>query len=97
MSKSDDEIAAELDMEEDEITMKELKHIADTIMENIETECDYPSAHPELNNKVPVLDLAMWVTEVEISDEGLVKEGLHSTCDGDQPCLPIGSPPHLCN
>ena len=97
VSKSDDEIAAELNMEEDEITMKELKHIADTIMENIETECDYPSAHPELNNKVPVLDLAMWVTEVEISDEGLVKEGLHSTCDGDQPCLPIGSPPHLCN
>ena len=67
VTKTQEEIVAEAEMEEDEINMKEMKNLADTIMQNIETEFDCPSAHPELNNKVPVLDLAMWVEEIPLT------------------------------
>ena len=71
VQKTMEEVQAENDKEEDELTMIELKKIADTIMKNIETEHDFPSSHPELGKKVPVLDLAMWVEEVKISSNGL--------------------------
>ena len=59
--KTTKEIHDEIATEEDVITMRELKKIADTMIENIETEYDCPSEHPELGFKVPVLDLAIWV------------------------------------
>ena len=40
------------------------------MIENIETAYDCPSVHPELNNKVPMLDLAMWVEETLFSAQG---------------------------
>ena len=69
-SKTAKEIHDELCIEEDAITMRELKKIADAMIENIETEYDCPSDHPELGFKVPVLDLAIWVEEVEVSSQG---------------------------
>ena len=48
------EIHEEVGEEEDEISMKEMKRIADTIIKHIETEYDCPSRHPELEYKVPV-------------------------------------------
>ena len=72
--------------------MKEMKKIADTIIKHIETEYDCPSRHPELGFKVPVLDLAVWVEEVEVDSQGLDDQELHSRCCSDEICLPIGEP-----
>ena len=86
------EIQDEEGEEEDEITMKEMKKIADTITKHIETEYDCPSRHPELEYRVPVLDLGVWVEEIEVASSGLDAQDLHSRCcDGDV-CLPIGEP-----
>ena len=71
VEKTADEIESELHMEEDELTMVELKKVADSLMENIETEYGCPSLHPELGNKVPVLDLAMWVENGEVFARGI--------------------------
>ena len=91
MPKTETEIENDADKEEDELTMVELKKIADTLMEHIETEYDCPSIHPELGNKVPVLDLAMWVEEVPVPAPGLEGHKLHQNCgEGVGQCLPIG-------
>ena len=39
--KSHEEILAEADIEEDELTMKELKNIADSLIDFLETEYDF--------------------------------------------------------
>ena len=91
-SKTAKEVHDEIAIEEDAITMRELKKIADVMIENIETEYDCPSEHPELGFKVPVLDLAIWVEEVDISSRGLVLQVLHNSCPEDETCLPIGGP-----
>ena len=67
VEKTANEIQEEYNEGEDEITMKEMKKIADTIIKHIETEYDCPSRHPELGCKVPVLDLAVWVEEIEVA------------------------------
>ena len=59
VQKSEAEIEADSDKQEDKITMIELRKIADTIQDNIKTESESPSNHPELRMKVPVLDLAI--------------------------------------
>ena len=71
-----EQIEAERDIEEDELTRRELKRIADNIMANIETEYDCPTNHPELRRKVPVLDLAMWVEETQLSAPGMVRRSI---------------------
>ena len=91
-SKTAKEVHDEIAIEEDAITMRELKKIADVMIENIETEYDCPSEHPKLGFKVPVLDLAIWVEEVDISSRGLVLQVLHNSCPEDETCLPIGGP-----
>ena len=78
--KTDLEIKSEEMKNEDEITMFEMKRIADTLMVNIETEYDCPSLHPELGHKVPVLDLAVWVEEVDVTSRGLDDQNLHHYC-----------------
>ena len=70
--------------------MKRFEPLTDMI-ENIETAYDCPSVHPELNNKVPMLDLAMWVEETLFSAQGLDDQGMHINCHGGEPCLPIGT------
>ena len=70
--------------------MIELKRVADSLMEGIETEYDCPSLHPELGNKVPVLDLAMWVEEVRVSAQGMEGQEMHSRCSEGSTCLPLG-------
>ena len=72
--------------------MREMKKIADTMMVNIETEYDCPSRHPELGHKVPVLDLAVWVEEVEMAPPRLENPNIHSRCCSDEICLPLGEP-----
>ena len=70
--------------------MVELKKIADNIIKHVETEHDYPSNHPELSYKVPVLDLAVWVEEVRVAAPGLEVQQLHGFCTEDEICLPVG-------
>ena len=82
------------DKEEDELTMIEMKKVADRLIENIETEYDCPSLHPVLDKKVPVLELAMWVEEVKISAQGMEGWRLHSRCEDGKTCLPIGEDAH---
>ena len=86
------EIQEERSQGEDEITMKEMQRIADNIIKHIETEYDCPSRHPELEFKVPVLDLAVWVEEIDIAAPGLDVQELHSRCCDDDICLPVGEP-----
>ena len=86
------EIHEESQMEEDEITMQVMKQIADTITKHIETEYDCPSRHPELEFKVPVLDLAVWVEEIEVAAPRLETQQLHNLCCDDDICLPVGLP-----
>ena len=90
VAKTEEEVAAEVDKEEDELAMMELKKVADSLMENIETEYDCPSLHPELDKKVPVLDLALWVEEVRVPAQGLEGQELHSRCGEGGTCLPVG-------
>ena len=61
-------------------------------MQNIETEYDCPSLHPELGKKVPVLDLAMWVEEVRVTARGLEGQELHTRCEYDGTCLSLEEP-----
>ena len=70
IAKSPEQIRAEADVDEDELTMRELKNIADSLIDYLETEYDCPTQHPELGMKVPVLDLALWVEEVKLSSQG---------------------------
>ena len=90
--KTPRDVHDEKDEHEDELTMREMKRIADTIMVNIETEYDCPSRHPELGLKVPVLDLAVWVEEVEMAPPRLENLNIHSQCCSDEICLPVGEP-----
>ena len=73
--------------------MRELKKVADSLMENIETEYDCPSLNPELGKKVAVLDLAMWVEESYVSAPWMDSQGLHSNCGENETCLPLGIQP----
>ena len=90
VNKPEDQVEREADVEEDELTLRELERIADNLMQNIETEYDCPSSHPELGNKVPVLDLAMWVENVKVSATGMESQEMHSNCDTSKVCLPLG-------
>ena len=69
--KTRGEIEADIGKHDNEVTMNELKKIADTIQANITTEADFPSKHPELGNKVLVLDLVLWVDDVKIYSTGM--------------------------
>ena len=95
VEKMQQEIQNETNMADDELSLREMKSMADSIMQNIETEYDCPSVHPELDFKVPVLDLAMWVDDVPTSAGGLdgLEIQIHANCSRDEPCLPIGTPP----
>ena len=68
------EIQEERSQGEDEITMKEMQRIADNIIKHIETEYDCPSQHPELEFKVSVRDLAMWVEEIDIAAPAILPD-----------------------
>ena len=90
VNKPEDQVEAESDLQEDEITMREVQKVADNLLKNIETEYDCPSSHPELGNKIPVLDLAMWVETVKVSSTGIKGQEMHSGCDKSDICLPLG-------
>ena len=90
VNKPEDQVQSESNLEEDEITMREIQKIADNILKNIETEYDCPSSHPELGNKVPVLDLAMWVETVKVSSTWIESQDMHSNCEKCEICLPLG-------
>ena len=67
------------EMMEDEITMEELRKIADTCMGMLKTEEDSTSKHPELGFRVPILDKAVWVEQVSQPAPGMEGQemGLH--------------------
>ena len=90
--KTDEEIRNDKDKRLDEIFMNELRKIADNTMEMLKTEADSPANHPELDFKVPILDLAVWVEDVSMAAPGVEDQNIHSRCEGGM-CLPIGSPP----
>ena len=65
--------------------MEDLRKIADTTIE-----ADSSARHPELGFKVPILDMAVWVEKLLLPAPGLVKENLHTKCQQEWECLPIG-------
>ena len=90
VEKVPEQINAEEIIQDYELTMREMKQIADSIMKNIETEYDSPSIHPELDMKVPVLDLAIWVEQTKFCSPGMDGQGLHFNFRDCGGCLPIG-------
>ena len=72
------------------LTMREMKQIANRIMKKIETEYDCPLIHPELNMKVPILDLAIWVEDNKFPSQGMDGQRLYFNCRDCGGCLPIG-------
>ena len=90
ISKTENEVEAEKNLREDEIFMEELRKIADTTIEMLKTEADSPARHPELGFKVPILDMAVWVEKMLLPAPGLVNKNLHTKCQQEQECLPIG-------
>ena len=74
--------------------MEELRKIADTCIEMLETEADCPSNHPELEHKVPILDLSVWVEKVHLPAPWLERQDgdIHRDCNKEEVCLPIGAP-----
>ena len=88
--KSEEEVESEKDKREDEIFMAQLRKIADSIIPMLKTEEDFPSKHPELNFKVPTLDMGVWVEDTKMAAPGMELKNIHSTCiEGE--CLPIGT------
>ena len=77
IAKSEEEIEDDKDKNEDEIFMTELRMIADSIIPMLKTEEDNPSNHPELNYKVPILDMAVWVEDKQMSAPGMEDENIH--------------------
>ena len=57
INKTQEEIEAEGDKNKDQLFMAELSKIANSIIPMLQTEEDSPSNHPELDNKVPILDM----------------------------------------
>ena len=55
----------------------------------LETETYSPARHPELGFKVPILDIAVWVEKM-LLPAWLVNDNLHTKCQQEQECLPIG-------
>ena len=89
--KDEKQIDDEKDKPDDELVMNEMRKIADTILPMLKTEADYPTNHPELEEKVPILDMACWVEKTEVSAQGMDGQDIHMRCDGKN-CLPIGKP-----
>ena len=58
----------------------------------LKTEADYPSRHPKLEFKVPILDMSVWLEQVPLVAPGLENShgGIHSSCQDSNNCLPIG-------
>ena len=54
----------------------------------LKTESDCPSNHSELEKKLPILDLAVWMEE----DQGL-EDLMHCKCKKGDISLSIGAPP----
>ena len=89
VDKSEEEIEAEKDKKEDKIFMAELRKIADSIITMLNAEEEFPSKHPELNFKVPILDMAVWVEDKQMAAPGMESQNIHSRfAEGE--CLPIG-------
>ena len=93
VEKTEEQVQEEIEKAEDEVMMEELRKIGDTCVEMLKTEADCPSKHPELGKKVPILDMCVWVEEVELpAAPGLEGQEavIHSKCGEGGPCLPIG-------
>ena len=92
VEKTYDEMKADETKQEDEITMEELRKVADTCIDMLKTEADCPSRHPELGFKVPILDMSVWLEQVPLAAPGLEDSHgrIHSRCQDSNNCLPIG-------
>ena len=89
MSKTDEELESDKDKNEEQIFMTELSKIASSIIPMLKTEDDSPSNHPELNYKVPILDMAVWVEDMLLPAPRMEDDINHSNYREGE-CLPIG-------
>jgi hypothetical protein len=70
VGKIREEMYFEINLNDGQIFMAELSKIASSIIPMLKTEADFPSDHSELN-KVPILDIAVWVEEMLMSASGM--------------------------
>ena len=92
VKQSEQAIESDKDLKGDEIVIIELRKIADSVIPMLSTEADYPTKHPELENKFPILDMAVWVEVESLTAPGMeCARSLHTQCSSGV-CLPIGDP-----
>ena len=89
MSKSKDEIRQEQDKREDELVMEELRKVADSVIDMFKTEADSPASHPELDYKMLILDMCVWMEKQWLSAPGMNAGNVHTACSAEGTCLPI--------
>ena len=51
--------------------MKIVKEVADSLEEMIETEIDFPSNRKNQTQKMPILDIQVWVRKVETENKSV--------------------------
>ena len=59
--KNIEEVEKESQLEIDEVSMKIVKDVADSIEHMIDTEVDFPSNKKNVGNKMPILDIVFWI------------------------------------
>ena len=67
--KTVDERKNERNLDDDEVTMKVIKDVADSIEEMIETEVDFPSNRKNQYRKMPILDIKVWTKNIELENK----------------------------
>ena len=69
IQKTKDEIEKEYDLKDDEVSMKIVKDVADSIEEMVQTEMDFPSNSKNSKKKLSILDIQVWVEKIKITEE----------------------------
>ena len=67
--KTKEEIEEESNLENDEICMKTIKTVADSIEDMIETEVDFPTNKKNPEKKMAILDIKVWVQPSETENQ----------------------------
>jgi hypothetical protein len=61
-----------MELKDDEVSMRVVKDVADSIEEMVQTEIDFPSNPKNKDKKMPILDLKVWVRKIRV-ENGKIK------------------------
>ena len=70
--KNEEEMSQENKLDNDEVTMKVINDVADSIEDMVKTEVDFPTNVKNKHGKMPILDIHVWIRRIE--SENIVKK-----------------------